>query len=160
MENFFRNLQFIFRPKFWLMNDSYDKDWDNEFNRLLYEHTFSDIDEHTAKLGDTEIWIANYPFACFRKRYADKRPSRLTILRAKKQFDRDKLRAQIEGCVYPPRSQRIEELQRELIEIKEAFTQYHIIERPNYLINLDRLGASNHKNDIMGETIIKKHKFK
>lgn len=152
MKDFFRNLQFIFRPKFWLMNDPYDKDWDNEFNVLLDEHTFSNIDEHTAKLGDTRIWIANYPFACFKKyensRYLynlGKRPSRLTILRAKKLLDRDKLRAQIEGCVHPPRSRRIEELQRELIEIRET---------------LDRLRASNHKNDIMGETIIKKHKFK
>ena len=126
------------------MNDPYDKDWDNEFNVLLDEHTFSNIDEYTTKLGDTTIWIANYPFACFRKRYVNKRPSRLTILRAKKLLDRDKLRAQIEGCVHPPRSQRIEELQRELIEIRET---------------LDRLRASNHKNDIMGETIIKKHKF-
>ena len=144
MKDFFKSLQFIFRPKFWLMNGPYDKDWDNEFNVLLDEHTFSNIDEYTTKLGDTTIWIANYPFACFRKRYVNKRPSRLTILRAKKLLDRDKLRAQIEGCVHPPRSQRIEELQRELIEIRET---------------LDRLRASNHKNDIMGETIIKKHKF-
>ena len=134
------------------MNHPYDKDWDNEFNMLLVEHTFSDIDEHTAKLGDTKIWIANYPYACFRKRtagtytiYVRKRPSRLTILRAKKLLDRDKLRAQIEGCVYPPRSRRTEEIIREIIEIRET---------------LDRLRASNHKNDIMGETIIKKHKFK
>lgn len=145
MKDFFRNLQFIFRPNFWLMNDPYDKDWDNEFNMLLDEHTFSNIGEHTAKLGDTTIWISNYPFACFRKRNINKRPSRLTILRAKKLLDRDKLRAQIEGCVYPPRSRRIEELQRELIEIRET---------------LDRLRASNYKNDIMGETIIKKHNFK
>ena len=83
-------------------------------------------------------------FACFKKGFVNKRPSRLTILRAKKLLDRDKLRAQIEGCVYPPRYRRIEELQRELIEIRET---------------LDRLRASNYKNDIMGETIIKKHKF-
>jgi len=143
MENFFRNLQFMFRPKFWPMNYPYDKDWDVEFNRLLDEHTFSNIDDYTSKLGDTEIWVTNYPYACFRNKL-NKRPSRLTILRAKKQFDRDKLRAQIEGCVYPPRSRRIEEIQRELIEVRET---------------LDRLRASNHKNDIMGETIIKKHKF-
>lgn len=144
MKDFFKSLQFIFRPKFWLMNDPYDKDWDNEFNRLLDEYTFSNIGDHTSKLGDTEIWVANYPLHQFRKCYIMKRPSRLTILRAKKQFDRDKLRLQIEGCVHPPRSQRIEELQIELIEIRET---------------LDRLRASNHKNDIMGETIIKKHKF-
>tara|TARA_R110002020_G_scaffold113236_2_gene260262 strand:- start:7496 stop:7933 length:438 start_codon:yes stop_codon:yes gene_type:complete len=144
MKDFFRNLQFIFKPNFWFMNDPYDKDWDDEFNVLLDEHTFSNIDEYTAKLGDTKIWISNYPFACFKKGFVNKRPSRLTILRAKKLLDRDKLRAQIEGCVYPPRSRRIEELQRELIEIRET---------------LDRLRASNHKNDIMGETIIKKHKF-
>lgn len=92
MKDFFRNLQFIFRPNFWLMNDPYDKDWDNEFNMLLDEHTFSNIGEHTAKLGDTTIWISNYPFACFRKRNINKRPSRLTILRAKKQLKLDILR--------------------------------------------------------------------
>ena len=152
MKDFFRNLQFIFRPKFWLMNHRYDKDWDNEFNMLLDEHTFSNIGDYTSKLGDTEIWITNYPFACFRKRYVNKRPSRLTILRAKKQFDRDKLRLQIEGCVYPPRSRRMEELQRELIEVRETLDR----QRLEYIVELR---ASNHKNDIMGETIIKKHKF-
>jgi hypothetical protein len=148
MKDFLRNLQFIFRPKFWSMNCQYDKDWDVEFNRLLDEHTFSGIGECTAKLGDTKIWITNYPYASFLSsphRPFSTRPSRLTILRAKKQFDGDKLRLQILGCVYPPRSQRMEELQRELIEIRET---------------LDRLRASNYKNDIMGDTIIKKHKFK
>jgi hypothetical protein len=151
MKDFFRNLQFIFRPKFWLMNDRYDKDWDNEFNMLLDEHTFSNIGDYTSKLGDTEIWITNYPFACFRKRYINKRPSRLTILRAKKQFDRDKLRLQIEGCVYPPRSRRMEELQRELIEVRE--TLYGLRDSNFHFL------YSYHKNDVMGETIIKKHKF-
>jgi hypothetical protein len=147
MKDFFKSLQFIFRPKFWTMNYQYDKDWDVEFNRLLDEHTFSDISSHecTAKLGDTEIWVANYPFVCFKALPftgligSNIRPSRLTILRAKKVFDRDKLRLQIEECVYPPRSQRMEELEIE---------------------TLDMLRASNHKNDIMGDTIIKKHKFK
>ena len=116
---------------------------------LFYPHIYksskiSNIGDYTSKLGDTEIWITNYPFACFRKRYVNKRPSRLTILRAKKQFDRDKLRLQIAGCVYPPRSRRMEELQRELIEVRET---------------LYGLRDSNYKNDIMGETIIKKHKF-
>jgi len=153
MKDFLRNLQFIFRPKFWGMNRQYDKDWDVEFNRLLDEHTFSGIGECTAKLGDTKIWITNYPYASFSlprpflspSFVSSSRPSRLTILRAKKQFDRDKLRLQILGCVYPPRSQRMEELQREIIEIRET---------------LDMLRASNYKNDIMGDTIIKKHKFK
>ena len=150
MKDFLRNLQFIFRPKFWTMRCQYDKDWDVEFNRLLDEHTFSGIGECTAKLGDTKIWVANHPYTSFSPSSlppidSSSRPSRLTILRAKKQFDRDKLRLQILGCVYPPRSQRMEELQIELIEIRET---------------LDRLRASNYKNDIMGDTIIKKHKFK
>ena len=150
MKDFLRNLQFIFRPKFWTMHCQYDKDWDVEFNRLLDEHTFSGIGECTAKLGDTKIWITNHPYASFCPSSlppidSSSRPSRLTILRAKKQFDRDKLRLQILGCVYPPRSQRMEEIQRELIEVRET---------------LDKLRASNYKNDIMGDTIIKKHKFK
>jgi len=95
MKTFLKNLQFIFRPKFWSSAWPYDKDWDDELNILLDEHRFTYINDYTAKLGGTEIWVANYPYASFWKRTNEsnyKLPSKLTILRVKEQLERDLLR--------------------------------------------------------------------
>lgn len=86
LKNFFLNIQFIFRPSFWLMNDPYSPLWDSQFNKLLDVHEFTNITDFTAFLGDQKIWITNYPYACFHP-YGwlgkeEFRPSRLTILRA------------------------------------------------------------------------------
>ena len=83
MKKFLINLQFIFRPSYWLMLRPYNKDIDKIMNHLLDEHEFSNIGEFTAFLGDVEIWIMNRPSNCmmpyeFVYKY---RPSRLTILR-------------------------------------------------------------------------------
>lgn len=88
------SLWVLINPNYWLMNYSYSKDWDNELNRLMNEHTFINIDEFTAKLGDRIIWITNYPFASFREyigMYSTKRPSKKTIYKAMKKLKRDKL---------------------------------------------------------------------
>ena len=59
----------------------------------MVNHKFVSVDDYAAKLGDCEFWITNYPFAAFRlyglsvNNY--KRPSRLTILRAKRKLDKD-----------------------------------------------------------------------
>ncbi|HRN79996.1 MAG TPA: hypothetical protein PKY29_04555 [Ferruginibacter sp.] len=77
------NLQFIFKPKYWLMNKRYNKKVDEIMNQLLDKYDFTKITDYTAFLGDTQIWIANAPYSCmypykfgYESRY---RPSRLTI---------------------------------------------------------------------------------
>jgi|GEM_PF-2800259 hypothetical protein len=86
MKDFIKNLQFIFRPSFWLMLIPFNKQWDDKLNELLNNHKFTNIDHHNADLGNARIWIENYPYCCFwlRKGIQRYRPSRLTILRAKK----------------------------------------------------------------------------
>ena len=85
---FIKNIQFVFRPTYWLMNYSYSKEWDKELNTLMDEHFFTDFQNCTAKLGDTKIWVENHPYASFTKFTLENgyhyRPSRLTLLRAKR----------------------------------------------------------------------------
>jgi hypothetical protein len=87
-------------PAFWCMLYKYDAVWDKQFQYLLSKYKFTHIDECTAMLGTTEIWIANYPYACFTAynyNYSDfchpyfsiNRPSRYTIIKAHRQLIRD-----------------------------------------------------------------------
>lgn len=91
MSRFIQNLKFIFMPHYWLMNGEYSNEWDNELNKLLDIYDFTKINEFTAYLGNTKIWINNYPYACFTPYYngvASFRPSRQTIYRANKKLKR------------------------------------------------------------------------
>ena len=38
--NFFENLQFIFKPRYWIMLGKYDKQWDAKLNEMVKEHDF------------------------------------------------------------------------------------------------------------------------
>ena len=83
---FIKNIQFVFRPTYWLMNYSYSKEWDKELNTLMDEHFFTNFQTYTTKLGDRKIWVENHPYASFTKVTLGPtvRPSRLTIVRAKR----------------------------------------------------------------------------
>lgn len=93
MKKMIKNLQFLFRPTFWLMNYPYDKKWDKQLNELMdkFEPEFdrpSSIDGKIAivKFGGCQVWIENYPYAYgtpydFYRSVDKVRPSRLTILR-------------------------------------------------------------------------------
>ena len=97
------NLQFIFRPAYWMLNKDYSEEWDKELNKLLDEYKFTDIDDYCAILGPTTIWISNVPYACmntyslfmrkmdsrYHPKYSNVRPSRLTILRCLKRLKED-----------------------------------------------------------------------
>ena len=96
-QQFILNLQFIFKPRYWVMNYEYSPKWDKKLNELLDKHTFDESKDnnHTALLGTVYIWIENHPYASFMP-YADTfkgkakfRPSRLTIQRAYKQYIND-----------------------------------------------------------------------
>ena len=83
MKKFLLNLQFIFRPSFWIMTAPFDRDIDEIMNHLLDKYEFSNIGKFIAFLGAVEIWIGNQPYNCmvpykFIHKY---RPSRLTILK-------------------------------------------------------------------------------
>ena len=77
------NLQFIFKPQYWIMNKKYNKKVDEIMNQLLDKYDFTKITGTTAFLGDTKIWIANAPYRCMYPYKFDceskYRPSRLTI---------------------------------------------------------------------------------
>ena len=90
MKKFLLNLQFIFRPRYWLMYYSYNKEIDNIINSLLdkYEFSqifkFSDVLGYTAFLGDIKIWIENRSYICYIAPYEfihKYRPSRITTLK-------------------------------------------------------------------------------
>lgn len=68
-------------PSCWMQNESYNKYWDKELNRLLETDTFKNITTHEATIGGYTVWTANHPYASFTicDRY---RPSRRTIFKA------------------------------------------------------------------------------
>lgn len=89
--SWFLSLQFIFRPKWWLMNEPYSKEVDEIILQLLEKYEFKNIcsTRCTAELGNAIIWIENRPYSCIRLYKTclnDFRPSRLTILKALKKL--------------------------------------------------------------------------
>ena len=93
LKNFFLNLQFIFKPWYWIMSAPYSKDMDIHMNELMDKYTFTDYRAYTAYLGDNEIWVTNAPYGCMVswKGTIDKtgRPSRLTIQRGIRKLQKD-----------------------------------------------------------------------
>ena len=94
-----KNLKFIFKPKYWTMNNPYSAEWDKELNRLLDIETFEHVplclgskllSTHTVKLGNYTLWISNFPYSSFRPHTAKFRASRLTIERAAKAYLKSK----------------------------------------------------------------------
>lgn len=85
------NLQFIFKPSYWLMNDDYSKELDLIINKLLDDNDFIITSKYVAKLGKFNIWIGNRPYACMvfdsESYFRGKRPSRLTIKRGLKKLE-------------------------------------------------------------------------
>lgn len=104
---FIKNLQFIFKPSYWIMDDNYDEAWDKKFQELADQHDFVPDNDgcekefgnktYTALIGNYRVWVSNYPFAFFSLcGKADKsyeslsvRPSRLTIAKYYKKLVND-----------------------------------------------------------------------
>ena len=87
-----RNLQFLFKPQYWLMNYEYNKEVDKIINDLIDRHElkFKQIpyipytSELVCMLGDAEIWVGNIPYGfgtLYGTELCNYRPSRLTIQR-------------------------------------------------------------------------------
>jgi hypothetical protein len=109
IKNFFAHLQFIFKPRCWIMLGKYDKAWDKTLLQLAQEHDFVPVNVDFEKkcawvsLGDAHMWVGNYPYSFFtleeireivnhvgydntyyyhpRNHDTQPRPSRLTIMR-------------------------------------------------------------------------------
>ena len=86
-----RNLQFLFKPQYWLMNYEYNKEVDKIINDLLDKYELTGPCEYgcICMLGNAKIWVKNIPYA-FGRLYGTElenyRPSRLTIQRLLKRY--------------------------------------------------------------------------
>lgn len=93
LKNFFLNLQFIFKPWYWAMNEHYSKDMDIHMNELMDKYTFTEYNYYTAYLGDNVIWVTNVPYGCMVPWNSTinntGRPSRLTIQRGLRKLQKD-----------------------------------------------------------------------
>lgn len=98
LKTFILNLQFIFKPSYWLMNYPYSKEMDEFISKLLDNHDFTDISNFTAKLGGVVIWTANSPYASMTMYSSKVRPSRLTIQRGEKKLQKDYIQQVIKNA--------------------------------------------------------------
>lgn len=104
LQKIFDILTIIFNPSYWVMNYQYSPEWDRKLNELMSKHPGNYYTD--TKLGEYDIWIYNYPYAAFRPsstrlslstiphddRFVfSSRPSRLTIIKAKRKLDFDLL---------------------------------------------------------------------
>ena len=89
LKNFFLNLQFIFKPWYWIMNCPYSKDMDIHMNELMDKYTFTEYNYYTAYLGNIVIWVTNAPYGCIVPWDSTVRPSRLTIQRGIRKLKKD-----------------------------------------------------------------------
>jgi len=84
-------------PRYWILNNPYNKKLDKYVNELLDKYEFTDISEYTAQLGPVKMWIANEPYAGMLPYSLDSikaRPSRLTIEKGYKKLRMAYLSAQ------------------------------------------------------------------
>lgn len=93
------NIEFLFMPKYWLMNNPYSKEWDTKLNELIDEFepvidrpNLIDGLVYIIYFGDYGVWVQNYPYG-YGNFYTHKngkvyprgyRPSRKTIMRLRK----------------------------------------------------------------------------
>jgi len=89
MKNF---LRVLFTPSCWFQGNMYSAEWDRQLKELLKTYRFTEIGEHTAKLGSCVVWIANHPYASFSPYNMDARPKRSTVLLAHERLVRDSFR--------------------------------------------------------------------
>lgn len=88
----------ICMPDYWVLNSKYDETWNDVLNGLMKNFEFEAPtypSDHTAMLGNGEIWVSNHPYASFTPHNNlsndDVRPSRLTIVRARRKYLKDRM---------------------------------------------------------------------
>lgn len=79
--NFFKSLQFIFLPHYWIMLGKYDKEFENDLLEQAEKHSFEPLNcyfdypdnkIYNVRLGNIILWIGNYPYSFFAKRRVKK----------------------------------------------------------------------------------------
>lgn len=92
------SLDVLSHPMSWVFGRADVSDsWNSEFVGLIKEHQFSERTEYTAKLGDTEVWTGNHPYASFSKVVRDGKgtkfskhvPKRINVWRAWKKLNKE-----------------------------------------------------------------------
>ncbi len=71
--------KFMFSPSFWIRNYSTNKILDESLSRGIDESGVHIIDRHYCKIGETVVWIANYPYAYGTVKGVGGMPSRSTV---------------------------------------------------------------------------------
>ncbi len=92
MNKLLENLNILIRPWYWSRLAPINWVWDAKLNELLDECEFSNVEQHTAKIGGYTLWIANHPYNSFYP-YGfhggyDPLPSRKTVYRAYQKLKR------------------------------------------------------------------------
>lgn len=71
-------------PRYWILSAAFDPVWDRELRAALAAYSFQYRSAYTVFLGHRELWVANRPYASFRRYGTSQsgRPSRRTIIEA------------------------------------------------------------------------------
>lgn len=88
-----KKLRFIFMPSFWIINCPISNEWDKELNAMLDATSIHHVTEYYCKIGDSAIWIENYPYG-YAQTYKNNKsvmPHRDTIVRLKNAVEKYKL---------------------------------------------------------------------
>lgn len=89
----FDDLITSFSPSYWGQLYNYCPLWDAKLNALMDKYEFTSITKYTAKLGETEIWIQNHPYASFTPYNSSIRPSRITVAKARRKLIKDMVKS-------------------------------------------------------------------
>ena len=74
--NFFKNLQFIFQPNYWIVLGNYDKEFEESLLKQAEKHSFEPLNcsshypdklVYHVRLGNLYLWVGNYPHSFFKK---------------------------------------------------------------------------------------------
>ena len=55
----------VFHPTYWLMNNSYDRAFDQFLRELMSTTKFKAKNAHCVQLGPMDLWVANHPYGSF-----------------------------------------------------------------------------------------------
>jgi len=53
----------LFNPLFWIQNEPTSEEWDRVLNELLDKYGVTSVNQYTARVGNLEIWVCNYPYS-------------------------------------------------------------------------------------------------
>lgn len=91
-----KNMRYLFKPSYWIMNNAYSKELDEYMINLAYNNKFESVSSYRAKLGGVSIWIENHPYASMiPENLSGVRPSRRTIEALHKKYIKDTLEAEL-----------------------------------------------------------------